>query len=137
MNKKNVGKFAIGALIGAGIGVLFAPKKGSDTRKELKEKCDNLITKAKDIDVKEVKEDFENKIIEIKNDIKDLDKEKVLDIAKEKSEKIQKSITKLAKDAKRKATPVVENMVEELRLSAVKVTKEVLEKLEKTDKEKK
>ncbi len=137
MNKKTVGKFALGALIGAGLGVLFAPKKGSETRKELKEKCDDLLTKAKDIDVKEVKDDFENKILEIKNDIKELDKEKVLEIAKDKADKIQKNIAKLAKDAKRKATPVIESAVEELRISAVKVTKEVLEKLEKTDKEKK
>lgn len=136
MSKKGFGKFILGAAVGAGLGILFAPEKGSETRKVLKNKFDDLLAKVKEIDVEEVKEDFENKITEIKNDLKDLDKEKVLELAKDKSDKIIKKITKLAKDAKKRATPVVENAIEELRLSAVKVTKEVLEKLEKTDKEK-
>lgn len=136
MSKKGFGKFILGAAVGAGLGILFAPEKGSETRKVLKNKFDDLLIKVKEIDVEEVKEDFENKITEIKKDLKDLDKEKVLELAKDKSDKIIKKITKLAKNAKKRATPVVENAIEELRLSAVKVTKEVLEKLEKTDKEK-
>ena len=38
--KKGFGKFLLGAAVGAGIGILFAPKKGSETRRELKEKLD-------------------------------------------------------------------------------------------------
>ena len=57
MEKKNgFGKFLTGALIGAGIGMLFAPKSGKELRKELKEKYDELIRRAKDIDIDEVKE---------------------------------------------------------------------------------
>lgn len=36
--KNGVGKFVLGALVGAGLGVLLAPKSGSETREELKEK---------------------------------------------------------------------------------------------------
>ena len=51
-----VGKFIAGATIGAGLGILFAPKKGSETRKDLKEKIDNVIAKIKSVDTEEVKE---------------------------------------------------------------------------------
>ena len=37
--KSGLGKFIAGVAIGTGIGVLFAPKKGSETRAELKAKC--------------------------------------------------------------------------------------------------
>ena len=36
--KSGLGKFLVGAGIGAGLGILFAPKSGSETRKELKQK---------------------------------------------------------------------------------------------------
>ena len=64
--KKGCGKFVLGAALGAGLGVLFAPKAGSETRKELKAKIDDLLAKLKDLDVVEVKENIEAKIFEIK-----------------------------------------------------------------------
>ena len=53
--KKGFGKLLAGVGIGALIGVLFAPKKGSETRKELKQKLNEMIDKAKKIDADEVK----------------------------------------------------------------------------------
>ena len=66
--KKGFGKLLAGVGIGALIGVLFAPKKGSETRKELKQKLNEMIDKAKNIDADEVKENIEKKINEIKEE---------------------------------------------------------------------
>ena len=59
--KKNsgIGKFIAGAALGAGLGILFAPKKGSETRKDLKEKLDNVVAKIKSVDAEDVKNMFE------------------------------------------------------------------------------
>ena len=82
--KSGIGKFVAGAVLGSGLGILFAPKKGSETRKDLKEKLDDVIAKIKSVDTEEVKAMFEAKVDEIKAELEELDKEKVLNIAKKK-----------------------------------------------------
>ena len=71
MSKKGTGKLILGAGLGAGLALLFAPKKGSELREDLKCKINELVNKAKEVDTEEVKENLENKIDEIK---KELDK---------------------------------------------------------------
>jgi len=127
---KGIGKFLVGAAIGAGLGILFAPKKGSETRKDLKNKFDELVSKAKQIDANEVKDNILNKIEEIKTELAELDKEKVLKIAKEQAKMIQKKASELVEYAKEKATPVVMKAADAARNKAIEVTKEVLKKLE-------
>ena len=41
-NGNGFGKFLTGVAIGVGIGILFAPKSGEETRRELKEKFDEI-----------------------------------------------------------------------------------------------
>ncbi|MBQ9013019.1 MAG: YtxH domain-containing protein [Bacilli bacterium] len=128
--KSNFGKFVLGAAVGATLGVLFAPKSGKETRKELAKKFDELIEKVKEIDVKEVREEIEKKANEIIKELKELDKEKVLKIAKQKSKELKEKANELVEYAKEKATPVVEEAAENLRLKAIDATKKVLAKLE-------
>lgn len=138
MNKKkksNLGKFFLGLSLGAGLGVLFAPKKGSETRKDLKNKMDELLVKAKEIDMEDVKFNIENKVFEIKEELSDLDREKVIEIARVKASEIEARCEELVTLAKDKTTPVVKELTEDVRKKAIIFTKEVLKKLEKNEKE--
>lgn len=132
--KSGLGKFLAGAAVGAGLGVLFAPRKGSETRAQLKAKLNELVAQVKNIDMEEVKEEFNHKVEEIKEGLADLDKEKVLEIAKEKAAQLKDKAQELVDLAIDKGTPVLRDAAEEVRLKAIDVTKEVLKKLEKGEK---
>jgi len=132
--RSGLGKLMLGIGIGVGAGMLLAPKKGEDLRKDLKAKIDELIEKAKQIDVKEVSDNFANKVNEFKKEIENLDKEKVLAIAKEKGEALKIKANELVAFAKEKGTPVLEKTAEDVRQKAINVTKDVLRRLENGNK---
>lgn len=130
--KSNSGffKFLGGAALGAGLGLLFAPKKGSETREILKNKINDLFNQIKNIDVEDVKDEFQEKLENLKSELADLDKEKVLAIAKEKANDLKDKAQELVDLAVEKGTPILKDMAEEVRLKTIDVTKEVLNKLE-------
>ena len=130
MKKKGFGKLALGAAIGAGLGVWFAPKSGKETRADLKKKFDDVVNQAKDIDIEEVKENIMNSVNELQQELADLDKEKVLKIAKQKAVKIQKKAEELYQLAVEKGTPVLEKSVKELKQATADALKKIVDKLE-------
>ena len=66
MSKKKGGllKFAAGLGVGVGLGMLFAPKKGEELRKDLKIKLEELLNKAKEIVIKLILNQLERKLME-------------------------------------------------------------------------
>ena len=130
---RGFGKLLAGIGIGAGLGLLLAPKSGEETRKDLKKKINELVEEAKKVDINEVKDEFLTKIDEMKAELEDLDKEKALKIAKEKGEDLKRKANELVDLAKEKGTPVLESVADDVRLKAIDVTKQILKKLEKKD----
>ena len=130
--KKNsgLGKFLAGAAVGAGLGVLFAPKSGKETRADIKKKIDEIIEQAKQLKVEDVKEMIVKKVNELQEQLKDLDKEKVLKVAKQKAKKIQKKAEELYKLAVEKGTPVLEKTTRELKEATAEALKKIVAKLE-------
>ena len=88
MSKKRGCGLVTGLIVGAGLGVLLAPKKGSETRKDLSNKINELWGKVKELEYDDVKKSLEKKIKELKKELADLDKEKVASIAKDKARTI-------------------------------------------------
>jgi gas vesicle protein len=130
MSKKGLGKFILGAGIGASLGLLFAPKSGKKIRAELKLKLDELLLKAKDVDLNEVKEEFELKVEALKKELDNLDQEKVLKLAKKHGKELEKKALELVEYAKVKGQPVLEKTAESVREKTIELVKEVLKKLE-------
>jgi len=134
-NKKSgLGKFLLGAGIGAGIGMLFTKNTGKENREQLKKKIDDLVLKAKSIDVEEVKENIEKKVEEIMKEVSELDKEKALKIAKKKADEIKSKSEELVEYVIEKGTPVLEKSACLVKEKAIAVTKEILKKLEQEEK---
>ena len=131
MSKKSgLAKFVGGLALGAGLGVLFAPDKGENTRKVLKKKVDDLVAKIKEVDLDEVKDELLYKAETLKAELSSLDKEKVKEVALEQANKIKGKAEELYKLAIEKGTPVVEKATDDVRKQALKVVKEIEKKLQ-------
>ena len=134
--RSGLGSLLIGGAIGAGIALLFAPKKGEELRKELLDKISELCDKLKDVDEDEVKATIEKKVNEIKEGINDLDSEKVKKAAIKKADELKVKAEELVKYAKEKGEPVLIENSEAVLKKVIKVSKDALKKLEAKDKSK-
>ena len=132
--KRGFGSLLAGIGIGVGLGVLFAPQSGEQTRKDLKKKMDELVTYLKGLDYNEVKDSLIEKVENLKKELEDLDKEKVLEIAKVKAEEIKEKAEELYRTAVAQGKPVIEKAAKEIKAKTVVVLKGMIDKLEEEQK---
>ena len=130
MSKKGLGKLVLGAGIGASLALLFAPKKGSELRGDIKKKFDEFMKNVDDMTVSEIKDEFTTKVDEIKKDLDELDKETVLKAAKKKGNELKDKANELVELAKEKGTPVLEGIADDLKQKTISVAQGVIDKLE-------
>ena len=130
MSKKGLGKLVLGAGLGAGLALLFAPKKGSELRGDIKKKFDEFMKNVDDMTVSEIKDEFTTKVDEIKTGLDELDKETVLKAAKKKGNELKDKANELVELAKEKGTPVLEGIADDLKEKTISVAQGVIDKLE-------
>ena len=70
MKRKSGQYLFLGAIIGFIVGLFFAPKKGSELRKEAKEKFDEVKENPKDV-LCETLEDVKSKLVSLKEELED------------------------------------------------------------------
>lgn len=106
MKKKSVGLLGLGVLIG----MLIAPKKGSEFRKELMVHIDNVYLSAKELNIDSVKD----KIEDIKIEISKLDAETSKEFISSRIEIIKNKLISLIEDLQNNESikPTVENALQ-------------------------
>ncbi len=127
---KNTGKFLLGALVGAGVALMFAPKSGKELRKDLKNKFEELKARINEVETEDIKDLITNKIATIEEDIANLDKETILKVAKEKALLIEEKLEDLIVAAGKAAKPALTELATDVKKRTVKALKATLKKLE-------
>ena len=132
MSKKR--NFFLGAGVGLALGLLFAPKSGKETREDLTRMLKDLVEKAKEIDVEEVKNAIIVKTKELQNTIRDLDKETAKQLIIDKSREVKIKAQELVDLAVEKGTPIVEKTAKKVKSKTAELLKSTAEKLEEPKK---
>jgi len=128
--RKRRGGLIAGLLIGAGLGVLFAPKKGSETRAELKEKCNELYEKLKEVEFSDIKVNIENKLSDLQQELKNLDGEKIGAVCRSQARKIKAKAEELYELAVQKSSPVLQKAADDVRQKAAELLHNAADKID-------
>ena len=118
-----LGKLIAGIGIGTVIGMLCAPKKGSELRKDMKDKSKDLYDKAQNISKEDIQELINNTIDEIKLAIDEFDADEFKENAGKKINEVKSKLEELAVSVK--SSEEYANFKE----SVTKVSNEVTTKL--------
>lgn len=130
---------ALGALVGSAAGVLFAPKSGKETRKDIKDAVQETgeqikatskefsknVQKTYHDTVDKVSSFGEKKLTQLHNVAEDVEEktEKALEKAKDKAEETKEKVEEKASEAKKGAAKGVEKAADKVKEGADKVSK--------------
>ena len=134
MKKENVKIMAAltgGIVLGGTLGVLFAPRKGSETREKIKLTFVNLKNKVSKIEEEDIKYYIEKKLNEIDDDIEVLEDTLEFKKAKKQAKKVIKKINKLIDYTTKKGYDEFEDLITDLKEKASEISEEILTNLEK------
>ena len=134
MKKENVKIMAAltgGIVLGGTLGVLFAPRKGSETREKIKLTFVNLKNKVSKIEEEDIKYHIEKKLNEIDDDIEVLEGTLEFKKAKKQAKKVIKKINKLIDYTTKKGYDEFEDLITDLKEKASEISEEILTNLEK------
>lgn len=134
MKKENVKIMAAltgGIVLGGTLGVLFAPRKGSETREKIKLTFVNLKNKVSKIEEEDIKYYIEKKLNEIDDDIEVLEGTLEFKKAKKQAKKVIKKINKLIDYTTKKGYDEFEDLTTDLKEKASEISEEILTNLEK------
>lgn len=128
MSNKGYGyAFLSGLLAGALAGVLLAPKKGEDLRKDIKIRGEEVYEKVASYNYAEGKEKLTNKVADFKQSVAELDKEKVKDISLEKLENLKGKADDLVSSAKKEVKKTKKKFQDTEELDHIEDVNEVIE----------
>lgn len=119
-----------GAIIGGLLGVLFAPKKGSETREQIKMSFINLKDKLMNVDEESIKRHIEKKLDCIDVELAKLEMIDSYKKATKQAKKVVKQINKLIDYTKKKGMSEFEDLILDLKDKAAEISEEILTNLD-------
>ena len=128
--RKIIQALGTGAIVGGILGVLFAPRKGSETREKIKENLSNVKNKISNLDEETIRNKINKALNNLEYELTKLEVEVEYNQAKKQAKKIINKIDKLLKYSKKNKINDIEETILELKEKAELIGEEVLTELE-------